>query len=121
MPPYTPYISKDFIVEGSYLRLDNKEEAWKAIDGRMRTEVRRAQKSGVNIRKVRGAPEEVTAFKAFCLNPDDLPETFTDRYHFYFAEFNSQLVAGILLVEVGQKLFMLCHASTPLAKEHGIP
>ncbi len=121
MPLYTPYISKDFAIEGSFLRLDNKEKAWEEIDGRMRTAVRKAQQSGVIITKVTGTADELEAFRAICLNPDDMPETLTSRYHLYFAHLQEKFVAGILLVEVDNKLFMLCHASTPEAKEQNIP
>lgn len=121
MPPYTRYISKDFPIEGSFLRLDDKAKAWKQIDGRMRTAVRKGQKSGAVIRKVKGTKKEMDAFKAFCLNPDDIPLKMTNRYHLYFASLQDELVAGILLAEVGDKLFMLCHASTPRAKEAEIP
>ena len=121
MSNFSRYISKDFPIEGSSLRLDDKEKAWEQIDGRMRTAVRKGQKSGAVIRRVKGTKKEMEAFKAFCLNPDDLPPAMTDRYHLYFASLQDELVAGILLVEVGDKLFMLCHASTPAAKEAEIP
>lgn len=121
MTLYTPYISKDFGIEGSFLRLDDKEKAWNEIDGRMRTAIRKARESGVEIRKVKGTPEEMEAFTEFCLNPDDIPEKLTDRYHLFFAYLNDALVAGIMFVEIGNKLFMLCHASTPEAKEKNIP
>ena len=121
MPAYQRYISKDFVIEGSNLRLDNKDLAWEQIDGRMRTEIRKAEKAGATIRKVKPTKEELAAFTEFCLNPDDLPPVFTERYHFYLAELEGKVIAGILLVEVGKKLFMLCHASTPVAKQNGIP
>lgn len=121
MPPFTPYYSKDYVIEGSFLRLDDKEKAWEEIDGRMRTAIRKAQKSDVEIKKVKGTPEEMKAFCEFCLNPDDLPEAITDRYHVYFAYLKEELIAGIVLVEVGNKLFMLCHASTDIAKKNEIP
>lgn len=122
MTQYSPYVSKDFIIEGSFLRLDDKEKAWEEIDGRMRTAVRKARQAGAVIRKVRGTKEELDAFRAFCLNPDDLPPApLAERYHLYFAELQGTLVAGILLAEVEDKLFMLCHASTEEAKKHNLP
>jgi hypothetical protein len=121
MPPYSPYISKDFVIEGSFLRLDDKEKAWLQIDGRMRTAIRKAQKSGIHIRKTKGTDQERKNFMSFCLNPDDVPEDLTDRYHFYLAELGTEVIAGILVVEIGSKLFMLCHASTPKAKELNVP
>jgi DegT/DnrJ/EryC1/StrS aminotransferase family len=121
MPAFTPYISKDFLIEGSSVPLINAALAWEHIDGRMRTEVRKAQKSEVVIRKVAPTPSELADFTQFCLNPDDLPPTFTERHHFYVAELQGKMVAGILLVTIGSKLFMLCHASLPEAKLQGIP
>jgi len=121
MPPFTPYISKDFPIRGSFLRLDDKEKAWGAIDGRMRTAVRKAQQSGAIIKKVAGTKDELDALRAFCLNPNDIPTVMTDRYHLYFAYLNNELVAAILVVAINNKLFMLCHASTPAAKHENIP
>ena len=121
MPPYSRYISKDFPIEGSFLRLDDAKQAWEQIDGRMRTAVRKAQQSGVRIEKSSGSDADIAAFREFCLNPDDLPEQWTDRYHLYLAHLDSTIVAGIIIVEVGTKLFMLCHASTPEAKKANIP
>jgi hypothetical protein len=121
MPAYTQYISKDFPIEGSFLRLDDKELAWNEIDGRMRTAVRKAQQSGVVLRKVKGTAEELEAFAKICLNADDMPPKITERYHLYCAYLNEEFVAGILMAEVGDKLFMLCHASTPQAKKENIP
>lgn len=121
MPPYRPYVSKDFVIEGSFLCLEDKEKAWREIDGRMRTAIRKAQRSAVIVRKATGTSAEVEAFLRFCLNTDDFPPRLTDRYHLYLAELQGEIVAGILLVEVGRKLFMLCHASTPAAKEREVP
>ncbi len=121
MPPYERYISKDWVIEGSFLRLDDKEKAWGEIDGRMRTAVRKAQKSGAVIRSMKGTKEDIAAFRAFCLNPDDIPAMLTDRYHLRFAYMKDELVAAILLQEINDKLFMLCHASTPAAKDREIP
>lgn len=109
------------MIEGSWLRLDSKERAWEEIDGRMRTAVRKAQKSGVTIRRTKGTPKEIETFLSFCLNPDDFPKELSDRYHFFLAEMKGAIIAGILLAEVEDRLFMLCHASTPTAKELNVP
>lgn len=121
MPRYQPYISKDFVIEGSFLRLDDKQKAWEEIDGRMRTAIRKAQKAGAVIRKTGRSQAEIDVWRPFCLNPDDIPPILTERYHPYVAEFRGEIVAAILVVEIGEKLFMLCHASTPEAKEQNIP
>ncbi len=121
MPPYTPYVSKDFVIQGSFLRLDDKEKAWNEIDGRMRTAVRKARATNVVIKKVANTKANVDKFESFCLNPDDIPEVLTDEYHLYFGEIEQKVIAAILIVEVGSKLFMLCHASLPEAKKMNIP
>lgn len=121
MPPFTPYISKDFPIKGSFLRLDDKEKAWEEIDGRMRTAIRKAQQSSAEIKKATGTKEEMDAFRALCLNPWDMPETLTDRYHMYCAYLNGKMIAGILIVEINNKLFMLCHVSNDIAKKENIP
>jgi hypothetical protein len=112
-----PYYSKDYVIDGSFLRLDDADKAWAEIDGRIRTAIRKAQKSAVEIRRVEPTPANIAAFTKFCMNSDDLPSVFTDRYHLFFAYLHN----GIVVVAVGSKLFMLCHASKPVAKEHEIP
>jgi hypothetical protein len=121
MPPYRPYVSKDFPVEGSFLRLDDKEKAWNEIDGRMRTAIRKARQSNATVKKVANTKANVEKFVHFCLNPDDIPATLTDRYHLYLGELDKKVIAAILVVEVGNKLFMLCHASVPEAKKINLP
>lgn len=121
MPPYTPYVSKDFVIQGSFLCLDSKEHAWSSIDGRMRTAIRKAQQSGVIVKKVKNTQENIDKFSSFCLNPDDIPVILSDRYHLYHGELNGAVIAAILVVAIHDKLFMLCHASTPEAKKRNIP
>ncbi len=122
MPNYAPYISKDFAIEGSFVLLDDKEKAWEAIDGRVRTAIRKAQKSGATIREARGTEENVSLWKGFCLNPDDIPALpFGDSHKMYLAELGGKVVAALLLAVVRDKLFLLCHASTPEAKEAELP
>lgn len=122
MPRYEPYVSKDFVIQGSFVLLDDKDTAWETIDGRARTAVRKAQKAGATITKAKGTEADVASFRDFCLNPDDLPPTpFTSKHHLYLAELNGKIVGAILLAAVRDKLFLLCHASTPEAKEAEIP
>lgn len=121
MSGYKPYYSKDYVLAGNYVDLTSKEDAWNKISGRMRTSIRKAQKSSVLIKTIDPQKESIEEFKAFCLNNDDLPEVFTDRYHIFFAYEESVLIAGIILVSIEEKLFMLCHASTNRAKALEIP
>ena len=121
MPAYSRYISKDFLIEGSVLRLDDAKKAWDALDGRMRTAVRKAQKSNVAIQRQAGTQQQLAAFRTICLNPDDIPRNWSDRYQLFAAMQNDTLIAGIIWVDIGKKLFMLCHASTPAAKKLNIP
>jgi hypothetical protein len=121
VPPFTPYYSKDFVIEGSWLRLDDKDKAWEEIDGRMRTAVRKAETLDVEIERTKGTADDVAAFESFCLNPDDIPRPLTDRHHLFLARMDGRCVAAILLAEVGDRLFMLCHASVDVAKKNNIP
>jgi hypothetical protein len=122
MTHYVPYVSKDFAIRGSAIPLDSKEAAWETIDGRMRTAVRKGEKSGAVIRKAKGTEEDVATFRDFCLNPDDIPPLpLGDRHHLYLAEKDGKVIAAILLAAVKDKLFLLCHASVPEAKELEIP
>lgn len=121
MPQFTPYASKDFVIQGSRLRLDDLKVAWEEIDGRMRTAVRKAEQMDVQIEKTAGTSQDVAAFESFCLNPDDIPHPLTNRHHLFLARMKGECIAAILLAEVGEKLFMLCHASTEIAKKNNVP
>lgn len=121
MTLYEPYYSKDFVIHGSFLTLQNTEEAWNGISGRMRTAIRKAQKAPVVIAQHVPTTENMKEFVKICLNADDLPVEYTDEYIAYFAHVEGEFVAGIVLKAIGSKLFMLCHASTPLAKQHEAP
>ena len=122
MPNYEPYISKDFAIEGSFVLLDDKNAAWEALDGRVRTAIRKAQKAEATIREAKGTEENVALWRDFCLNPDDIPPLpFGDSHVMYLAELGGKVVAAILLAVVRDKLFLLCHASTPEAKEAELP
>ena len=63
--------------------MDNRQKAWEEIDGRMRTAIRKAQQSKAEVKKVSNDQQHVDAFRSFCLNPDDIPDTLTERYHLY--------------------------------------
>lgn len=154
MPKYTKYTSKDFVIQGSMLRLD-PEEAWEQIDKRVRTAIRKARAYNPRIIKMQGTADEIRRFYPFCPNNHDLPEKLLPGQHMYFAYLensprpftgaqNSQdgvakfsdafehvgmvsekergeLVGGIVVTELGDRLYLHFHAATEKGKKHNVP
>ena len=118
-----PYVSKDFVIDGSLIDLSDEQAAWEAIDKRVRTSVRKGRRMGVRIRPFDSSTEELDALTSFTPNADDIPPAFEDRHHAYVAvaEDTGERLGWILLAGVGRKLFMLCHASTPEGKRRQTP
>src|SRR3989344_1568159 len=117
------YISKDYVVRGNLLDLTSADNAWDALDKRVRTSVRKGEGMGVTIRPFDGSAEELAAVRTFTPNDDDIPAQFEDRHHAYIAiaDDTGERLGWILLAGVGSKLFMLCHASTPAGKDRQTP
>lgn len=113
MPPYTKYISKDYVIKGSLLELD-KYKSWEKIDKRMRTAIRKARTFQPVIKQVEGNNEDVKAFYQFCPpNREDLPpELDKNRQWLFFAYINDVIVGGIIVTAVDGNLFMHFNAVT---------
>lgn len=118
------YISKDFVIDGSRIRLDDPDYVWNHIDKRARTSIRKGQRESVNILPF--DPTDQTAFKtlqALTPNDDDIPPIFSERYFGFVARRanDNEILGWILLVDEIDHLFMLCHASTLAGKQLQTP
>lgn len=118
MPPYTHYVSKDYVIRGSLLELD-KNKSWEKIDKRMRTAIRKARTFNPIIREAQGTREDIRAFYQFCPpNREDLPaELDKSRQWLFFAYINDIIAGGIIVTAVDSNLFMHFNAVTDEGRE----
>lgn len=120
MPRYQKYTSKDFVIRGALLRL-SPEEAWDQINKRARTAIRKARTYNPRITKMQGTADEIRQFYPFCPNNHDLPEKLLPNQHMYFAYLENKLAGGIVVTELGDRLYLHFHAATEEGKKHNIP
>lgn len=114
-----PYKSKDFIIRGSYLVLD-EEKAWNHIDKRMRTAIRKAATFGPRISEVEGNEENIKKFAEFCPRADTLPPKLAENQKMFFAYINEELVAGLIITEIAGNWFLQFNAATESARKKQI-
>ena len=121
MPPYTKYISKDYVIKGSLLELD-KHKSWEKIDKRMRTAIRKARTFNPIIKEAAGSKEDIKVFYEFCPpNRDDLPQELDkNRQWLFFAFINDIVVGGIIVTAIDDNLFMHFNAVTSEGREKQI-
>ncbi|MEA3329359.1 MAG: DapH/DapD/GlmU-related protein [Nanoarchaeota archaeon] len=114
-----PYKSKDFIIRGSYLLLD-EGKAWNQIDKRMRTAVRKAAGFNPRVVKVDGNEDDIKKFAEFCPRADTLPPKIAENQKMYFAYIGEELVAGLILTKIAGNLFLQFNAVTDEARDKQI-
>lgn len=120
MPQYHSYISQDFVIQGSLVELD-PEKSWLKIEKRARNAIRKARFFNPKIIKVSGTEEDIEKFRPFCPNRDDLPASLRPGQHMYFAYLGDELVGGIVVTELADRLYLHFHAATEFGKQHKIP
>lgn len=121
MTQYSKYKSKEFLISGSLIPLNDATAAWERIDKRMRTAIRKARTYNPEIREIEGNEEDIAAFAKFCPNHEDLPIRIDPkRQKMYAAYIDGQLVGGTIVVETGGNLFLHFNAVTEGGKEKQI-
>lgn len=111
-----PYKSKDYVIKGSYLVLD-KEQAWKKIEKRMRTAVRKAEKFNPKVFEVSGNKEDLRLFSEFCPFPETLPREIKENQKMFFASIDNKVLAGLILTEIEGNLFLEFNAVRDEARD----
>lgn len=114
-----PYRSKDFVIRGSYLLLD-KEKAWGHIDKRMRTAIKKADSFNPRIKEVSGNEEDIKKFAEFCPRADTLPSRISENQKMFFAYIGDELVAGLIITEIGGNWFLQFNGVTDVARKKQI-
>ncbi len=119
------YVSKDYVVWGSLIELTDQKTIWEALDKRVRTSIRKGERLGVTIRPLDLAGDDLEVMRAITPNDDDIPSQFEARHHAFIAldAVTGVRLGWILLAGIPgtQKVFLLCHASTPEGKERQAP
>lgn len=118
-----PYVSKDFVIEGSEVDLRlSLDEIWKALDKRVRTSIRKGQRFDTRIRPF--AAKDLPTVIPITPNDDDIPPVWSDRLTAFVAETgNGEFLGWVLFTAIPhtQRAFMLCHASTKEGKARQTP
>ncbi len=120
--PAFGYTSKDYVLQGSLITLSDETTVWESLPTRVRTSVRKGERSGVRIRDF--VPEkDLGIVKPFTPNADDIPSVFETRHCGFVAEAEDtgEVLGWVLTAGVGRKNFLLCHASTPAGKKRETP
>ncbi len=123
--PAGRYVSKDYVIRGSLIELADREKIWHALDKRVRTSIRKGERSGVLIKTMQLPSDDLEAMRSITPNDDDIPEVFEERHQAYIAieQGTGERLGWILLAGIPgtQKIFMLCHASTKAGKDRQTP
>lgn len=123
--PAGRYVSKDYVIRGSLIELSDREKIWQALDKRVRTSIRKGERSGVLIKTMQLPSDDLEAMRSITPNDDDIPEVFEERHQAYIAieQGTGERLGWILLAGITgtQKIFMLCHASTKAGKDRQTP
>jgi hypothetical protein len=120
--PSFGYVSKDYVLQGSLIVLSDEKAVWEALPTRVRTSVRKGERSGVRIRDF-VAERDLETVKPFTPNDDDIPPVFEPRHRGFVAEAEDtgEVLGWVLTAGVGRKNFLLCHASTQAGKKRETP
>lgn len=113
------YVGKDVLHRGSGLALD-PELVWRTIPSASRKNVRKAERAGFEIERVRGTAEELERLRALWYLPDDpnFPRELGPEDVCYLATLRGELAGGVILVPVGRHLFLNNLTASELGKEH---
>ncbi|MCE9585939.1 DegT/DnrJ/EryC1/StrS family aminotransferase [Candidatus Uhrbacteria bacterium] len=120
--PAFGYTSKDYVLQGNLIVLSDEKTVWEALPTRVRTSVRKGERSGVRIRDF-DPVEDLAKVVPFTPNDDDIPPTFETRHRGFVAEAEDtgEMLGWVLTAGIGKKNFLLCHASTPAGKKRETP
>ena len=101
------YIGKDIIHYGCGLELD-PEKAINSISHAARKNIKKAEEQNLQIRNVAGDANDLLKLRAIWYLPDDpnFPVKLQEQDCMYLAEINGQVVAGMILIAVGQHYFL---------------
>lgn len=103
----THYIGKDLVHYGSGIILD-PERAYQKLEHSARKNLRRAEKAGFDIKRCQGSAKEMNELRALWYFPEDpnFPAELTEKEILYLAYLDGDLAGGMVLVPVGQHLFL---------------
>jgi len=120
--PTFGYTSKDYVLQGNLIVLSDEKTVWEELTTRVRTSVRKGERSGVRIRDFDPTQDLATVIP-FTPNDDDIPPIFESRHRGFIAEAEEtgEVLGWVLTAGIGKKNFLLCHASTPAGKKRETP
>ena len=112
------YIGKDIIHQGCGLPL-NAELVWDSIPHSVRKGIKKAERNDVKIRKVAGTPEDIKVLVDIWYDPEDpnMPTQLTDQEFMFIAEHEGKPIGAVILLPVGNHLFLNNLAGSPDGKK----
>lgn len=111
------YVSKDFVHTGCGLALD-PVLVWDTIPYSVRKNIKKASKEGVTARKVAGTIEDIEVLKSMWYDPEDpnMPNRLNEDEFMFIAEQNGEAIGAVILLPVGNHLFLNNLAGNPAGK-----
>ncbi len=111
------YVSKDFVHTGCGLALD-PDMVWDTIPYSVQKNIKKASKEGVTARKVAGNADDIEILKSMWYDPQDpnMPNQLNENEFMFIAEQNGEPIGAVILLPVGNHLFLNNLAGNPAGK-----
>jgi len=115
------YISKDFIHYGCGLIL-NPDKVWSIIPYSVKKNIKKAERAYVKIERKYGSPEDFDILKNMWYDPSDpnLPTKLNSNDIMYIAYLDNEPIGVMILLEIGNHLFLNNLAANIHGKEHRV-
>jgi hypothetical protein len=112
------YVSKDFVHTGCGLALD-PDLVWDTIPYSVQKNIKKASKEGVAARKVAGNADDIAILKSMWYDPEDpnMPNQLNENEFMFIAEQNGEPIGAVILLPVGNHLFLNNLAGNPAGKQ----
>lgn len=112
------YVSKDFVHTGCGLALD-PDLVWDTIPYSVQKNIKRAAKEGVTTRKAHGDHEDIRILRSMWYDPEDpnMPDVLSENEYMFIAEQNGEPIGAVILLPVGNHLFLNNLAGNQIGKQ----
>ncbi len=115
------YISKDFVHNGCGLILD-PDKVWNIIPYSVKKNIKKAERANIKVIQKYGSLEDIDILKSMWYDPSDpnLPTKLHSDDIMYIAYLESQPIGVIIMLTIGNHLFLNNLAANKLGKDHRI-
>ena len=115
------YISKDFVHQGCGLIL-NPDEVWNYIPYSVQKNIKKAIRNNIIVKKVSGNKDDIEILKQMWYDYDDpnMPTALSDNEYMFLAYLDEEAIGAVILLPIGNHLFLNNLAGSKLGKTYGI-